>query len=628
MALMSVEVYRYLQAYERLAAARGALMSAVDALTERGASSTPAQLAESADRFARARSELHEATGILENDPLFRLAGLLPGVGSQARAALALAHIGADAALVGEEATAAFSVISAPENQPLAVRVPALLEDVGPHAAKIEAALERIQARRRAMPDGQLLGPLTAALAELDEHLPRAESLMEDYRWARRALPVLLGHQGRQRYLVLGMDNTEALPAGGFVLLYGLVEVEGGRVLGSSFAPSESIYFPWKEAGGYEEPPRPLRDYLLRGWPMGLGEVGWWPDFPTAAQHALRLYRQESGDDRPIDGVVGVNFQTLEHVLSLLGPVRIEEYGVTVDAANVVSTVLVLTHATQLRPWESHRYDFAAYLARAVIERLAHFETSRWGALLRTVQLLREEKAFLVYSARPDTQEALRHLRISGEVREEGGDYLMVADASVRSTKLNLVVRASIDLTVGLDEEGNARHTLRLSYANEFPKWATGQDPRLARLVVADGTLLMYGSYLRLLVPPHTGEVEVWSDQGPLALEDRWHEHGKDHLGVYLLLPVGAARELTFSYVVPSPVERGREADTYRLIVQRQPGAGPVPLRLRVELPPSARPVRATLDGEPLPATAIVVETDLSRDRSLSVEYVTPGAGR
>ncbi|GBD14146.1 hypothetical protein HRbin25_00014 [bacterium HR25] len=626
---LPVEGYRYLRIYDDLRASQSELALSLDALTERGLSASPDELVRLEARLATTQARLHRASAAMEGDPLLRLASHVPWWGRQTRAAIALAHLGADAAAVGREAAAALAETAALQGDgSLSERLPALLAAVDPHATRMEEALTRMEARRQELSGEGLLPPLGHALAELDRRLPEVRSLLADYRTARPHLPALLGYQGQQRYLVLGMDSTEALPAGGFVLVFGLLEVEGGRPREVFFAPSDSIYLPWKQAGGYVEPPRPLKDYLLRDWPMGLGAVAWWPDFPTAARNAVQLYRLQSGDERPLDGVLGVNFQTLERLLAALGPVRVDRYDVTVDAGNVVPVTLLLTHPEAPRPWETHRYDFVAWLARAIIGRLMQTGPSRWGDLLRALRQLRDEKALLAYSDHPHIQEALVRLGLAGEVRHQDGDYLMVADASVRSTKLNLALRSRLDLTVRLDGQGNALHTLRLTYVNDFPAWAAAQDSRLASVVLAGGSLRMYGSYLRLLVPPGVQAVQVWSDEGPLALEDRWEEHGKAHLGLYLLLPLGARKEVTFSYLVPDAVAERGDIRSYRLLVQRQPGTGATPLRLRVEPPPGAREGRATLDGQPLPGDLSPIETDLRKDRELSLVYRWAGEGR
>jgi hypothetical protein len=90
-------------------------------------------------------------------------------------------------------------------------------------------------------------------------------------------------------------------------------------------------------------------------------------------------------------------------------------------------------------------------------------------------------------------------LGLAGALEARDGDYFMLVDASVNSTKLNIVLDQRIDLTIGLDAQGNAEHEATVTYRNNLPIWAQGRDPQLVRRLMLDG---LYGGYVRLLVPP------------------------------------------------------------------------------------------------------------------------------
>jgi len=628
LALLGLEGYRYYQLYGDLRRGKGLLTSTLGVLTEESLEISPEDLARARKDLEEARERMKRAALVLDKDPGLSLLTHLPWLGRQLKGVKALAHIGVDATALGLEAITAgftFDAIKGLEGGPLSERVVPLLRAVKPQMAAMEEGVHRIEEQRQALGQQGLWGPLAQALVEIEAPLAEAREFLDTYWLALRLAPELLGYEGPRRYLILGMDNTEILPGGGFILVFGFLELKEGRITDLSFAPVESIYWPWRRRGGYIEPPRPLKDYLLRDWPMGLGEASWWPDFPTAAREAIRLYREESGDQGPIDGVVGINFLTLERLLEVLGPVPIERYEVTVDSENVTATTLIITHPEALRPWETHRYDFVSYLAEAIIERALTVDPSRWAALLTALQELGEEKNLLFYSPDPEVQEAVAELGFDGRVREWEGDYLMAVDASVRSTKLNLVVKPSIEMTVRLDRYGNAHNTVALTYVNDYFAWARGQDPRLAKLVIGGGSLPLYGDYLQLLVPERSREVQVRKDGRRGSLEASWKEGGKAHLGIYLLLPIGEEKGLSVSYVAPYVVDTTQRPLAYRLLVQKQPGTRSIPLRVRVELPQGYVALRTELNGKELPGTPLEVATDLRVDRELVVIYQPRG---
>ncbi len=78
------------------------------------------------------------------------------------------------------------------------------------------------------------------------------------------------------------------------------------------------------------QPPTELANYLLGpDQPWQLADANWSPDFPTSARDALRLYTNESGDDR-IDGVLGITTYTIDELLEVTGPIAVPEYGATI----------------------------------------------------------------------------------------------------------------------------------------------------------------------------------------------------------------------------------------------------------------------------------------------------------
>jgi hypothetical protein len=621
--LAIAEAFRYADAYHNVSDGKERLLTAARLMEERGLGIQGSDLDAAERSYRQARNDLDAASGTIGSDPLAFLGRRLPWLGSQIGAAEDLLDIGKEGAEIGLAAVEAMrSYQAARDSQagPLSERVAVLLETVKPYAERMGQGLAAVEARRSALTADGLLRPIDSALADLDYHIAELRERLDNYNRGSRLAPALLGQDGPRTYLVLAHDNTEMLGSGGFILVYGLLTLDHGRITRLYFDDVHSLYFDWlQRTGEYIEPPRPLKSYLLRDWSMGLGEASWWLDFPTVAQQAIDLYRRESGSEERVDGAIGINFYTLEKLLAVTGPVTVAEYGVTVDSGNVTEQTLIVTHPEAARPWETDRYDFAAYLAESVIDRAMGIGPSQWTAMLEATNTLGEEKNLLLYLRDPEAQQAVAELGWDGRVQPGEGDYLMVVDSSLNSTKLNLVVQPSIDLTVSLDDLGNARNTVAVTYSNDYSTWARDQDPHLAALVTGQNSLTVYGDYLRLLVPAGSSLVEVREDDAAVGAEAVSPEHGKTVLGRYFALPIDSRKTLTFSYTVPAALDTSQDPFVYRLLVQKQPGTAAVPLRIKVQAPRWARPVSLELDGQPAPLDSLGLETDLRRDRKLVV---------
>lgn len=628
LALAASAGVRYARLYTDLREGRNSLIAAADLMEEKGLAISERDLEQAEGWFQTAGDNLEAASRTLGSDPLVAVAGGLPWLGIQVEGGRALVDMGVEASAAGLEAVeAARAYREVRDGRPgaLSQRVVPVLEAVEPAVTGVEARLTVVRERRADLAEGGLIGPLRSGLDQLDERLRELEAAVADYRRALRMAPRVLGYEGPQTYLVLAHDNTEILATGGFILVYGFLTMDQGKVEELVLDNVVNIHPDWPPAtGDYIDPPRPLATYLLRGWPMGLAEASWWPDFPTAARNAIEIYRTNSGNPRPIDGVIGVNFLTLERLLEVIGPVTVPEYGVTVNAENVTETTLVMTHPEGTRPWESDRYDFVGYLAQDVLDDVLDAESGQWPALLDAIRALGREKNLLLYHTDPGVQEAIADLGWDGGIRPTDGDYLMVVDSSVASTKLNLVVEPRITLDVSIEAAGIVSHQATITYSNEHSAWATGKDARLVGIVTGDGSLPQYGNYVRLVAPIGASIRRVVEDGVEVGAEDVWSENGRAVFGRFTAVPLDAQRELSFTYSTRSAVAASPNPYTYRLLIQKQPGTRATPLRVVVHPPAGLAIVSTELDGREIDGRPGEITTDLRTDHEIVVRYA-PG---
>jgi hypothetical protein len=620
--IAALAIVRYLRIYDDLSDGRESLIGAAELMEEEGLAIETHQLDEAERRLEAARGKLRRGSDRLDSDPLVWTVGHLPWIGGQVHAAQDLAYIGVHGAEVGLQAVEAvrrFGTIRDAEVATLSEKATPILDAVEPNVAAIEQELAEIQARRNDLAARSLLDPLDSARRTLENHMAELESRLTDYRSFATMAPKALGYEAPQTYLILAHDNTEILGTGGFVLVYGFAAFNEGKLDSLAFSTGATVKDWPPTTGEYIEPP--LKTYLMGDWPMGLAEASWWPDFPTAAQNAIAIYRSIAGSEEPIDGVIGVNFLTLEKLLDVFGPVTVEEYEVTVSSEDVIEKTLMVTHPEEPRPWETGRYQFVGYLAEDLMERTLTTEPSKWAPMLSALHSLRKEKNLLLWHTDPEVQAAISDLGYDGGVRPTEDDYLMVVDSSLRSTKLNLVVQPDIALDVTIDEEGNARNAVTVNYANDYSAWAERTNPDLVRVATGGGRLTLYGNYLRVLVPDGAALEEVTVEGLPVGSEDVWHENGRTVLARYFTLPLDAEREIAFTYAVPSVSDMATNPYVYRLLVQKQPGTRAIPLTVTIHLPPGMNIVSTELDGEEIGGNPNRILTDLRVDREISVRY-------
>lgn len=621
-ALGAFALLHYRGLYSDAEDAKNLLLAAQESLRESRLDATPAELERAEADLTEAETGFRRARDALSGDPLLRLLAWTPWLGEQVDAAEEVLAMGAEASAIGLNGVAVareYQAVRSQQDSRITEKAMTLLDNVEPHMTAMNAALDSMLARRERLDGHPLLPPLRSAVAEVDEHRGELEELVDTYEEAAALFPDFLGFNGPRTYLVLAQNNAELLPTGGLISVYGVVTFNQGRVEEMTFADAIAFGERWQqETGEYVEPPAPLKQYLLKDYSWNLDVANWSPDFPTAARQALFFLKKGGG--RPVDGVIGINVSTLQELLSVTGPVTVEEYGVTIDTENALEVTEALTR-TPLEP-QGDRKAFVAFLAEEMLQRLMRLPSDRWTPLLDTLEELRDEKEILFYSLDPQLQAVVERMGLDGGLRETPGDYLMLVEASVNSTKLNIVIDQEVEVRLALDDLGNAEKEVRLRYRNDLPAWEQGRDPDLVRRLMLDG---LYGGYLRLFTAAKSRLVSVEIDGAEAGPSEIGEEHGKGVFGRFFALPSGAAREVAFHWATPAIVDfRGEHAE-YRLLLQKQPGAAAAPLTVTVSIPPGAELVSLELDGRPLEEDELRVRTDLSRDREIVVKYKPVG---
>lgn len=614
-ALATQAALAYRGAYRDALAAQEDLRAAQTLLRDRGLDATTCDVAFAERRLSDAEAGFVRARARF-GGPLLAVAGRVPLLGDTIEATTALMDIGAEGARLGGDAAAmarTFQRYRDAQAAPLPERVDEILSDLDPWMVEMRRRLDGIRDERAGISGVRVPSRLIDPIRELDDDIAELEELIDSYEALSAFLPEFLGFAGERTYLVLAQNNAELMPAGGLISVYGLITIRDGRVTEKRFADAVTYGWKWLErTGDYVEPPAALDRYLLRGFSWNLAVANWSPHFPTSAQDAERFFRLGGGP--AVDGVIAINVHTIEELLAVTGPVTVESYGVTVTSENAIDVIEEHTRGV-LDPNED-RKAFVGLLADELLSRLVHTPPERWGALLDALQELRDRHQLLVYSRDASLQALSAQLELDGSIERSTGDYLMLADASVHSSKLNLALEQAIDLDVRLDDSGSSSHTLRVSYRNTLPEWSAGRDPELVRRLMLDG---LYGGYLRVLTPASSRLDGVQLAGREVGAEEISTEQGKDVFGRYFSLAAGEATELTFDYASFATVRSEGDLLVYRLFLQKQPGTGALPFRLRISLPEATFLHSVELDGAPVPS--LTIDTDLAQDREIVVRY-------
>lgn len=615
-AIAAVIAIRYYPAYRSALEARNDLRAAQTLLRNERLDADAADLALAESQLIDAEAGFLRAHHAFD-DAILEAGYWVPVLGDSLEATATLTQVGLDGTQIGLDAidmTRTFQQRRADNSQPLTEQTLDLLEELDEPMSSIKDRLGEIRSQQAAVADMYLPPSLDAAAEDLDDEIAELDDLVRTYEDLSDFLPDFLGFNGTRSYLLLAQNNGELLPTGGLISVYGVISIRNGRIEQKQFGDALTFGGKWLErTGDYVEPPPPLKSYLLKDVSWNLAVSNWSPHFPTAALEADRFFRLAGGE--PVDGVIAINIHTIEELLRVTGPVGIPSYNVTVDAEHAFD--VIEEHTRSAPDPEGDRKAFVGQVADAIFSELMHLPSSKWTSLIDAMERLRDQHEITFFSHDAAMQRLSGRLELDGALDQAPGDYMMLVDANVHSTKLNVVLEQDIDLTVEVDHGGAAYHRTRVSYRNNLSEWAEGRDEGLVQRLMLDG---LYGAYVRLLAPSSSLIESVELAEREVGPEEIATEQGKSVFGRYFALPRDQETELTFTYKTFGAVYQEDDAFVYRLLLQRQPGTSAIPVRLTVTLPDEARVQSSELDGAPLDSLSSV-ETDLAEDRELVVRY-------
>ena len=583
---------RYLPALDEAKALRTDIEAVVARVSAAGLDLDRATLAGVRSDLDRANDRLARLDDLLRRDPLIGLARDFPptrdavaGADGVVAAGTALAEAARDGLVIGDRyVTIREQHATGAGGDSTLAELVALMATSQDQADRTLADLERARTALASVPV-DVPGPIDQARDEMLARLDQYQPLLATYAELDDRLPAILGWDRPVRYLVLTQDPAELRPSGGYIGSFGLVSIDKGRITERTFKDVFLLDLPWKYR--FLDPPPDLVTYLLGpDQPWQLADANWSPDFPTAARDALRLYTNESQDTN-IDGVLAITTQTIDQLLTLTGPVTVPGWDLTIAPGETTLAILRNTRVGEI----GERKAILGALADQLFASLLALPPKQWATLAGDAETFRTQRLLQAWFADPAAQAFVADRGWSGAVRTDPGDYVYPVDSNVLPvSKLNMVTTRSLSLDIHLDEVGNARSAMGLSWQNAVDTPA-GAD--LRAMTVGVGSLDDLGLFVRVLVPERSRLEQTAGGSyvkltGP-AIEGT--EAGRFVFGNYLRVPPGTT---TVQYTWVSPyaanLVEGPDGNAtggeYHLVIQKQPGLRGGPLTLSITVPP------------------------------------------
>jgi len=392
------------------------------------------------------------------------------------------------------------------------------------------------------------------------------------------------GEASEKNILVLFQNDLELRPGGGFIGAFGVIKLKNGKIADIEVQDTGNFD---KNIPNTETSPAPLADILgTENWKMR--DSNWSPDFRVNAEKAEYFYKlgggpafakATAGEAENIDAVIAINTLVLNSILEITGPVKIEGYPGEYRDENAI---LQLEYQVEKGYAEqgiekAGRKNIMGELADILAQKMQNLSFSEQLALAKSMENHLKQKDIQLFFKDENLQKEIENINWAGRVKDFDGDFLMAVDANLLSLKSDYCIKRKMDYSVDLSGD-TPQAVLNITYNHtcRAKDWMTSD----------------YRDWLRVYAPTGSYLTESSGETGDIQFSD---ELGKKVFGMRVDVPVGETKTITLKYRLPQAIKDGN----YRLLVQKQSGAGVVPFEISVKKPDGSEvSAKETLTGD------------------------------
>lgn len=399
-----------------------------------------------------------------------------------------------------------------------------------------------------------------------------------------------LSVQEPRRLVLLFENHSELRPSGGFAGSYGELVLEKGGVKELTV---NDIYYPDHFLDQKVIPPVQLQT-LTPDWEAR--DTGWFFDFRQSSQKLIEYLEASSiysKDDTEFDGVIALNVRVVEDILRLTGPIEVEEYDLTLDYKNFLSTIQEEVEEENT-PGENPK-RVLQFAAPKLLEAMGSLEGENRNRLLEILVTRTKNKDIKFYFEDAAMAALVSEVGIDGVPyeMEEGfvGDYLALVNTNVAGGKTDVVIGQKAILRSEIGADGVIKNELLITRDHrgdiESAPWYNHRSQNFFKIFTPPSSELTYikGGETKNIVPIGNFALGYREDPDLAKVEDTrtilqtpvdgyaesYLESGKRVFATWFNVDSGDRRSLEFEYTAGKiPLVGGQK---YTFVLDKQSGS-------------------------------------------------------
>jgi hypothetical protein len=396
-----------------------------------------------------------------------------------------------------------------------------------------------------------------------------------------------------RRVIVVFENHSEMRPTGGFIGSYADVTLSEGSINDISV---NDIYYPDRRLDLKIIPPIQLQTITI-GW--GARDANWFFDFPISAEKVLEFLEASNvyvGNRVKFDGLVALNSHVVEDVLSVVGPIDVPEYGVTLNKDNFIYEVREEVEESREKDRTQNPKQILSIIMPTIIERLQVLNDDQKNELAGLIVKRAADRDIKFYFRDDGMQTLFDQLGLTGRIydmqEEFIGDYLAVINTNVAGGKSDLFINQEINLDSRIDADGAVHNSLSVKRThfgqNEAQPLYRAVNQNFIKIFTTPNSALesISGATPKIVKPqidyklygystdPILAEVENTRDILEEFDTEKYVESGRNVFAAWFTTPPGESRTINLRYQ-PTKIDL-QDATKYKFVFEKQPGINSV----------------------------------------------------
>ncbi len=399
-----------------------------------------------------------------------------------------------------------------------------------------------------------------SALGSVSKFLPIPADEKKEIEVLNNIVATFTANDDKEKtFLILLQNNAELRPGGGFLGQYAIVQIKNGTVVSTKVEDANLLD---QRISAKVQTPFPFEKMMsLRNWKFR--DSNFSPDFPTNVEKAKYFFRLAGGNSQQFDGVVAVNSQVFDDLFTLTGPITVPGQSGEFNSENasrkleeIVEKAYIMNPALDTQ----NRKAILKTMAPMIMQKLLTL-----GNVTKIADLFHNEmknRNVMLNFNDQNLQQAVAGVHWDGTVPKDwNDDYLMAVDANMGALKTDFFMRREMNYDLDFTQE-KPTVTLNIKYKNTAPygDWRTSD----------------YHAYLRVYVPKGS----TFVSNHMVSHINTADEFGKTYFGFKVDVVMGTEVDGQIVYTLPDTIN----SDNYKLLIQKQSGAGNVPVNVHVKM--------------------------------------------